>query len=80
MAIDVTCDECGKSTDDVICRRCAETTIAPAGLDESALHDLARAIALRDADEAFMALDVLIRDFSDATAMRERIAIARATV
>lgn len=47
--------------------------------DETALHDLALAIARqRDPGEAFAALDVFIRDFAGADVMRERIAIARA--
>ena len=79
MGIEVNCDDCGKSTDDVLCQSCAARSGVAIGLDEDALHDLAIAIARqRSPDEAFMALDVLIRDFANADKLRERIAIARA--
>nr|WP_314471094.1 hypothetical protein [uncultured Sphingomonas sp.] len=66
MAIENICDECGGF-------------VSHQEFDETALHDLAVAIAKRDPEEAFMALDMLIRDFASADAMRERIAIARAS-
>jgi len=80
MGIEVTCDECCKSTDDVVCYSCAQKLAPHEDLDEFALHDLARSIALGDRDEAFLALDVLIRDLPGVVAMRERIAIARSTI
>ena len=83
MGIEVTCDECCKSTDDVICSSCAKK-MAPlpdtVEIDEFALHDLARAIALGARDDAFAALDILIRDHPQAASARERIQIAKATV
>lgn len=66
MAIENICDECGGF-------------VPHQEFDETALHDLAVAIAKRDPEDAFMALDMLIRDFASADAMRERIAIARAS-
>jgi hypothetical protein len=78
MGIEVTCDECNKTTDDVICSRCAEKMAPLPDIDEFALHDLARAIARGARDDAFAALDVLIRDHPQAASARERIQIARA--
>ncbi len=86
MGIEVTCDECCKTTDEVICVKCADKKAPTSSadkldeLDEFALHDLARAIVLGKPDDAFAALDLLIRDHPHATAARERIAIAKAAI
>ena len=85
MGIEVTCDECCKTTDEVICVKCADKKVPPsapqgtAEFDEFALHDLAPAIARGERDDAFAALDRLVRDHPHATAARERIAIAKAS-
>lgn len=84
MGIEVTCDECCKTTDEVICVKCADkkspssTTQGTAEFDEFALHDLAQAIGRGERDDAFAALDRLVGDHPYATSARERIAIARA--
>lgn len=75
MGMKITCDSCGEGTADALCRGCAE---GAGRLNVDALHDLVLAIARqRDPDEAFMALDVVIRDCAEADALRDRIAIAR---
>ncbi|WP_298093207.1 hypothetical protein [uncultured Sphingomonas sp.] len=45
--------------------------------DEAAIIDLATAIQRGDRDNAFHALDQLIRDHANASAIRDRIDIAR---
>lgn len=76
MGMKITCDSCGETTADALCRSCAD---GAGELDTDALHDLVLAIARqRDPNEAFMALDVMIRDCAGADTLRERIAVARA--
>ena len=46
-------------------------------LDESAVKELATAIARGDRDAAFVAFDIMIRDLTDASVIRHWIACAR---
>jgi hypothetical protein len=75
MGIEVTCDKCSKDTDTIICERCSGSSEPEYCQD--AVQDLAKCIALGDRDGAFMALDVLIRDWTNANEVRDWIDIAR---